>query len=179
MSKNTEKEENSSFICQLDDNESGVYEIDIKTLYYKGTGKNMSEGERIRSSVIWANSEGHEIFYRITQIIKDELSPMVGIKNEPKDIFHRTRKFIFNRFNQEDISKGSENLEKCIKKEINDLKSNIFIAGLDSDFEDIKVSLDEIIEMFISLRNQKIKFYEAVLKEYRNRSQDYNKVLKL
>ncbi len=72
MSKKSEKE-NDSLICQLDDKESGVYEIDIKTLYYKGIGKSMSEGERIRSSVIWANSKGHEIFYKITQIIKEEL----------------------------------------------------------------------------------------------------------
>ncbi len=100
---------------------------------------------------------------------------MTVIKNERKDIFYRTGKFLFSRFSQKNISEG-ESLEKSIKEEIKDLKNNKFIVGLDSDFELIKVSLEDIIEMFISLRNQKIEFYEAILKEYQNRSQDYDKI---
>jgi len=179
MSRNTKKDqkEKKSLITQIDDDECGVYEIFIKSRYYKGTGENITGGDQIKSGVIWANSKGQEIIYKLFIIVKEELSPIVSLMNTPKDIFTRTSHILFTNFvGNERKLKGSE-LEQAIKDEIKELKKNKFTIGMDEDFNILEVSLEDIVNIFLTLREQKIHFFEDILAEYQKRRQEYNKDL--
>jgi len=178
LSENSEKEQ-KSLITQIDDDECGVYEIHMESLYYKGIGDNIVGGEVVERRGLWANLEGQNIIYKLFTIVKDELGPIVDNMNTPKDIFARTSYFLFNRFvgNERKI-KGYE-LESAIKDKIEELKENKFIIGLDEEFNFIKVQLEDIMNMFLTLREQKIQFHEEILAEYQKRKQVYNKDLRI
>ena len=85
----------------------------------------------------------------------------------------RTTNFLFQRFYNSSISKGRD-LENAIENEIEKLKENKFFVGYDSNREFIEFTIDDISELFLSLRRQKIKFYSDILKEYRKNKQNYD-----
>jgi len=98
--------------------------------------------------------------------------------NTPKDIFTRIHHFLYSEFTGAEISfPKSIDLEDSIGKKIEQLKKNRFFVGFGDNLSSVEVSLDEITDMFITLRRQKIDFYRAILEEYKKNKSHYDKEL--
>lgn len=157
-----------SIINTIDNEENGVYNVHMQTRYLKDIGKDVEGGEIVKKSGMSTNDIGHEIIYKLFTIIREESGHFTPIQSSIKDKSERTFNILYARF-AKDI-KEKKDLETTIKKKIENLKKNEFIVDYDTEnSEMIKMSAEDLKDLFITLRKQRIEFYNAILEEYKKK----------
>lgn len=156
-------------ITEIDDDKCGIYEILLKSRYYKGTGKNVELVGGIKDLIgLWVNKDGVDIISALLKIIRSEYEILTPIMNTPKNKSERILRIIPTRFS-EDISKEGD-LEAALIKKIDQLKKHEYTVSLEK-----KYSLEQVIQLITSLRKNRISFYKEILAEYRANKEFYEK----
>lgn len=121
--------------------------------------------EIYRDNTIWTNNNGLKVLFELFSIVKDEAVETSMKVTELENRFDKVYTILLNTFISE--FETNKDLEDIIVKNINKLRKY--------DFTPL---LEEIKEMLLSLRNQKINFYETLLKEYKKRKEEYHRKLR-
>ena len=109
--------------------------------------------------------------------MKDDLGWIMTLRNLPENTFDRTYEVLFQQF--WNPSENHTNLEKVIVTEIEWLKKREYRIDIDNDtLEYITITIEDIEKMLVSMREQRIDFYKAILEEYRKRKSEYDERMK-
>ncbi len=114
------------------------------------------------------DQETWDLLFKLALILKQELNynrTFLSIQDKHK----RTREFLIQRF--EDV----KDLEIQIRKRIEDLKENRFLWDIDLETnEPIYATIDDIGNIFLKFRENRIKIEMAILEEYVNNKEYYD-----
>lgn len=154
-----------------------TYEVNVSAFLrpFKNTSKSYKD------TVLWGYKKGIDFLFDLIWLFKNEMDEVVS-KDEKKTISDLIFNVLMSGFRSEFEEKGD--LEEKLIKYINGLKKYKFTVKKEGsyrgapDFKEIEITIDQIKDMLYELRNHKIQFYEAVLKEYRQKKNEYNKKFK-
>lgn len=153
------------------------YEINLIGFEAKDTSKQTID------SVVWAGDWGHDIIYKFFLIFQEELSFISTLKRY-QDLYSFARKFLYNEFYNDIRKKKELKIENTLEKKIEELEEYKFFTskGFGKNYESVvdeyeKISLEEVKDMILSLRKQRISVYKEILNEYKNNKEKYLKYL--
>lgn len=163
------KENENSIISRILNEE--IYEIRIRGSERKDYNK------KTINNVIWSDRLSQDIIYKFFMIFKKELE-CVTIFMGHKDKFSCISELLYQKFHSEFIAK--KDLEESIEEKIKNLGELKFVTskGLYKKYDDLEdeyeeLSFDNIKELFLSLRKNRIEIYKELLKDFKNNKDMY------
>ena len=135
---------------------------------------NRVNGKDLDYRRFYANQETWDIVEKLAMILRNELSYFHNIFLEVQDLKMRTENFLFQEF------KNIEEIEPKLKAEIVKLRENKFHSDYDLEkHEPIYITINDIMDLFLELRENRIYHEEAILIEYMKNREYYDTTLKV
>ena len=135
------------------------------------------------SIAMWADTPSLDILIKLSKIIQTELEFFTCL-NDAKDEFDGLCRILFHYF--QDDFKDNKDLENAIENKIKRLEENTYFVpkkkceGYKDEYENEnneneyeELSLDQVAELFIPLREKRLMVYKALLKDFQNNKEAY------
>lgn len=171
MISTSKKEEGKTLDKEDPFNVDDIREILLSSFSFKD--------ESTKSNTLWTDEKGEQIVFKLFKILKDECDWIVDQRGmQEKNKFQKNVKTIYYNFFYKKCE-DTDQIADVIKTKILTLKKDEYIIGIDDDSLDfITISLKEISNCFLKLRQRRLGFYNALVKDYLENKDRYDEVLK-